>query len=235
MYRLVLLSLLAPVLSAAPLKFASGVQRTHVIELYSSEGCSSCPPAESWLGGLRTAPGLWRDFVPVAFHVVYWDYLGWTDRFASRDFTARQYAYSRTWHTESVYTPGFVLDGEEWRAGAGHALPPASTDQPGVLTVELSEDGKCLVHFAADGDHVVFASLLGGDIVSPVRAGENSGRTLRHEFVALGLAHAPLENGRAELTLATKKPAGVARLALAVWVARRGELTPRQATGGWIE
>ena len=84
---LLLLYLLVVPLAAVPLKFSSGGTRTHLVELYSSEGCSSCPPAEKWLGDLRDEAELWRDFVPVAFHVVYWDHLGWRDRFASKEVT----------------------------------------------------------------------------------------------------------------------------------------------------
>src|SRR4051812_9133614 len=113
MRLLFLLVLLGSSLVAAPSRFTSGQTRTHLLELYSSEGCSSCPPAEAWVGGLREAPGLWRDFVPVAFHVAYWDQLGWRDRFATPEFNARQYAYASAWGTESVYTPEFVLDGAE--------------------------------------------------------------------------------------------------------------------------
>src|ERR1043166_1377606 len=78
---------------AGELSFQSSEQRTPLIELYTSEGCSSCPPAEAWLSKLKTEAGLWKDFVPVAFHVDYWDHLGWRDRFASAVFTERQRAY----------------------------------------------------------------------------------------------------------------------------------------------
>src|SRR3954469_11090424 len=97
--------------SAAEVTFESGPQRTHLLELYTSEGCSSCPPAETWFSKLKDQPRLWRDFVPVAFHVDYWDRLGWRDPFAAKTWTARQYAYSTTWKNGSVYTPGFVLNG----------------------------------------------------------------------------------------------------------------------------
>src|SRR5689334_18800483 len=107
---------------AAEVTFESGPARTHLIELYTSEGCSSCPPAEAWLSKLKDEPRLWRDFVPLAFHVDYWDRLGWRDPFASKEWTARQYAYSAGWKSESVYTPGFVLDGREWR---NNDVPPA--------------------------------------------------------------------------------------------------------------
>jgi hypothetical protein len=76
----------------------SGPQRVSSIELYTSEGCGSCPPAEQWLSGLRNDSRLWRVLAPVAFHVDYWDRLGWKDRFAQFAFTARQYAYARNWN-----------------------------------------------------------------------------------------------------------------------------------------
>lgn len=232
MRLLLLFALLAAPLAAAPAHFTSGEGRTHLLELYSSEGCSSCPPAEAWLGGLRDAPGLWRDFVPVAFHIVYWDQLGWRDRFASKEFTARQYAYSGAWGSDSVYTPGFVLDGAEWRRSG---KPPAAAGKAGLLAVEYADDGACRVKFAVPGDYEVHVALLGGGIVSGVKAGENEGRTLHHEFVALALAAAPLRDGAAELKLPRKTEPGVARQALAVWITRRGDLTPVQATGGWVD
>src|SRR2546427_12578483 len=94
--------------------FESKPTRTHLIELFTSEGCSSCPSAEAWLSKLKAEPRLWKDFVPIAFHVDYWDRLGWRDPFAAKEWTARQYQYSAVWKSDSVYTPGFWLDGREW-------------------------------------------------------------------------------------------------------------------------
>jgi len=233
--RILLLILLnTAVVSAAPQIFTSGPGRTHLIELYSSEGCSSCPPAEGWLGGLRDDPGLWRDFVPVAFHVVYWDHLGWRDRFASREYTARQYAYASQWSSDSVYTPGFVLDGAEWRRSSGQHPPLSSAEKAGILSVEYADGGVCRVKFDQPGDYDVHVVLLGGGITSGVRAGENNGRTLHHDFVALALKEARLNDGAAEMILPSPAREGVARTSLAVWVTHRGELVPLQATGGWL-
>src|SRR5438270_9390200 len=81
----------------AEVAFRSGPAKVALVELYTSEGCSSCPPAEKWLGSLTADPGLWRQFVPVAFHVNYWDNLGWRDALATKAFTDRQYAYSAAW------------------------------------------------------------------------------------------------------------------------------------------
>src|SRR2546421_8506510 len=111
---------------AADRVFESGPQRVHMIELFTSQGCSSCPPAEAWLSKFKTEPRLWKDFVPLAFHVDYWDRLGWRDPFAAKEWTARQYQYSASWKSDAVYTPGFVLDGHEWR-DRNIPIPPAQT------------------------------------------------------------------------------------------------------------
>lgn len=230
--------------AAEPQRFANGPARVSLVELYTSEGCSSCPPAERWLGALRDDAGLWKTFVPVAFHVNYWDRLGWTDRFASREATQREYAYADVWGTGSVYTPCIVRDGAEWH-GAGEKISAASGAPAGTLTA--SYDGVVLrakfspVVRPANEQYEIHAALLGGGIVSKVTGGENSGETLHHEFVALALAQG---EPNTEIKLAAPKAAGsradtsaqagVPRRALAVWVTRRGELAPLQATGGWL-
>src|SRR5215467_12960255 len=81
-------------LGAERIKFQSGTNRAALVELYTSEGCSSCPPAEEWLSQLKIDPRLWMDFVPVAFHVDYWVYLGWRDPFGTGSFSERQRAYA---------------------------------------------------------------------------------------------------------------------------------------------
>ena len=221
----------------APQVFSSSENRTHLIELFSSEGCSSCPPAEAWLNGLRGEPGLWRDFVPVAFPVDYWDRLGWADRLATREFTARQYAYAEAWGATTVYTPGFVLDGREWRERSGQK-PPAAGAKAGVLKVEVGE-GRVRVIFAPavaiPGNYEVHVAVLAGGIISQVKAGENRGETLAHDFVARSLTAYPLAAGAAEFTLPVDRTSGGKRHALAVWVTRPTSLEPLQATGGWLD
>src|SRR6202011_564843 len=75
--------------------FESGPQRTHLLELFTSEGCSSCPPPEAWLSKLKAEPRLWKDFVPIAFHVDYWDRLGWGAPFWGEGLTGRPYSHLR--------------------------------------------------------------------------------------------------------------------------------------------
>ena len=179
--------------------FRSGPQPVWLLELFTSEGCSSCPPAEKWLGALREDPRLWHEFVPVAWHVDYWDRLGWRDRLASKTSTARQYSYAETWSAGSVYTPCFVRGGAEWHPG-DPAEAGAKREAAGVLTLTWrgGPEGRCEVSFAPAASlraraWDVNVALLGGGIVSDVRAGENRGRELRHEFVALRLATVRLE------------------------------------------
>ena len=106
---------LAAVTPATAVTYDRGVEPVALIELFTSEGCSGCPAADEWLGALAGEPGLWREVVPVAFHVDYWDHLGWVDPFATQWNSERQRRYSRAWGKDVIYTPGFVLNGSEWR------------------------------------------------------------------------------------------------------------------------
>ncbi len=229
--------------SAEPLRFSSGTTRVALIELYTSEGCSSCPPADQWLASQADKPGLWTEFVPVEFHVNYWDSLGWKDRLSTPDFTAREYAYASAWGSPNVYTPCFVRNGAEWRPLLGG--PPAAVGgDPGSLSVAV-ESGACQVVFApgaggGGGDYVVHVAVLGGGLSSKVTAGENDGHTLTHEFVVLGLAKGALAKGASGSALEGRvelpKPIvqDARRRALAAWVTRSDDLMPVQATGGWL-
>src|SRR5205085_1292377 len=133
---LLLAVLLAVNARAGEIVFESKPARTHLLELFTSEGCSSCLPAEAWLTSLKNEPRLWQDFVPVAFHVDYWDHLGWRDPLASPKWTQRQTEYSTRWKQESVYTPAFALDGTEWHQG----VLTAATEPAGVLKIVVNGD-----------------------------------------------------------------------------------------------
>lgn len=217
--------------------FTSGPAQTRLIELFTSEGCSSCPSADRWLNQLKDHEGLWRDFVPVAWHVDYWDRLGWPDRFATQEFTGRQYLYRAAWETPNVYTPCFVLDGGEWRERFLRR-PPKPADEQGVLHVEVA-GGRCRVSFTPKFDpdlkYEAHAALLGANITTQVKAGENRGETLRHEFVALTTAHSSLRDGTGEFALPKSDQPGVPRRALAVWITRKGSTEVLQAAGGWLD
>jgi hypothetical protein len=231
--------------AANPAKFSSGIAQVAVIELYSSEGCSSCPPAEKWLGELRDKPGLWKDFVPMEFHVTFWNGLGWNDRLSKPEFTEREYAYASTWGTKRVYTPCFVRNGDEWRPKDASA--DARSGMAGELTVSIGDDRVCGIRFIPGKDlegapsmYVAHLALLGGGIASKVTGGENKGATLKHEFAVLWLKEetfVPENEGPtlfASIPMPKPEGEGAARFAMAAWVTRYGELEPIQATGGWL-
>jgi hypothetical protein len=217
--------------------FESKPARTHLLELFTSEGCSSCPPADVWLSNLKKEPQLWRDFVPVAFHVDYWDHLGWRDPFASKIWTARQYDYSARWKTGSVYTPGFVLDGHEWR---NESVPSPSAQPAGVLSIRLLDGGRATATYqplsGGGREYEIHLARLGFGLSTNVKAGENSGRKLRHDFVVLSLTNETLAGGPKELGFpaAASGQTGDARGALAAWVTEVGQMQPIQAVGGWL-
>jgi hypothetical protein len=193
---------------------------------------------------LKENPKLWKDFVPIAFHVDYWDYLGWKDPFGSQAHTQRQHDYAALWRSRSVYTPGFVLDGTEWREWSNRTeLRRPSTKAVGVLTAR-SEDGRqWRLHFqpaagSASASCDFHAALLGFDLSSDVKAGENRGRKLEHDFVVLALATAAgTKSDRAAqstIALNPKLASASKRLGFAAWVTASRSLQPLQAVGGWL-
>lgn len=216
----------------------SGPRRNSLLELYTSEGCSSCPPAEKWMASLLENGSLWKNVVPISFHVNYWDYLGWKDPYASPAFAERQHTYARSWNTETVYTPEFVLNGREWR---DRRLPlNGPSDSPGRLVVEqISSTTYRVTFYPENGFAARFAhlALLGFDLKSNIRSGENAGRELIHQFVVLDLVRSPLEKearGNEWTTVLETSTRPPGRIAVAAWITDSGNLEPLQAAGGWI-
>jgi hypothetical protein len=170
---------------------AIGAGPVAVVELYTSEGCSSCPPADRWLSGLgRTAAPL--RVIPLALHVPYWDYIGWQDRFASPRFEERQRRAARLSGSGVVYTPQVVLNGRDFRGWNGAAFGAAleglagqSFDASLNLAARFSRgaiDGSLSARGPA-GARVVLVRFENG-LESQVGAGENAGRRLSHDYVA---------------------------------------------------
>ena len=224
---------------ADQLRFESGEKRVSFVELFTSEGCSSCPPAERTLSKLTSHPSLWKTFVPVAFHVNYWDNLGWKDRLASAEFTQRQHIYASGWRSGTVYTPEFVLNGREWQWSGADALARESNERPGSLTVLENGAGNFTVTFGPTkpmtGQVLAHVALLGFGVKSDVARGENAGRKLMHDFVVLAQGDSALEGSalRAEFKLPEDGSQSHPR-AIAAWVSAGGDPTPIQATGGWL-
>ena len=165
----------------------SGAQRATVLELYTSEGCDSCPPADRWLSGQKSwsAAGL---LVPLVFHVDYWDHLGWKDPFGSAENTRRQHAQASFSGAKFVYTPQFLRDGKDWRrsdrvlsdrreAGASIEMELTNPKQgPWSVNAEVR---ALTPNPAAE----VWLAVFENNLVSQVNLGENRGQTLHHDFV----------------------------------------------------
>jgi len=175
-------------------------------------------------------------------HVDYWDGLGWPDRFAKPEFTQRQRRYASSWDRGAVYTPAFVVNGKEWSGFFNRELPPrARSEKVGVLAVALKAGNEAVGTFSPEnsprGPLKLEVALLGTNLQSDVKRGENSGRKLNHDFVALHLAKIDMTKQGNHWTgtvllstnAETDKPT-----ALAAWIKPAETAPPIQATGGWL-
>lgn len=165
----------------------SGTQPPIVVELYTSEGCSSCPPADRWLSTLKDQPGL----LPLAFHVNYWNHLGWQDRFATPATTQRQHQVRAFQNGRYVYTPQVVLQGKDHRNWHGQkASDLRQTTQTGKApapTLQLRRDGgqvSATVGAVTSMPQLAgYWAVLQDGLASKVTRGENAGETLTHDHV----------------------------------------------------
>ena len=220
---------------AEEITFSSDRQQTVLIELYTSEGCNSCPPAEEYLNGLKQHQDLWRVYIPVAFHVDYWDYLGWHDPYADAAHAKRQSRYAKQRNLRTVYTPAFVVNGKAWRPGWLNPELPNNGKPAGELKVTIK--GKQLTASYTPVTLPVEKltlniAVLGMDLVSHIKAGENTGRTARHEFVVVGYKTINSNNGQWTASLPALHYKAARQYAIAVWVNRLSDPTPEQAVGG---
>ena len=190
-------------------------QKVVVVELFTSEGCSSCPPADELLGRLRpdlSAKNI--QVIPLGFHVDYWDGLGWKDRFSSANFTQRQEQYARNLKVDGPYTPEMVVDGTVEFVGnnTGRAQQAIRQEasQPEVATVKISAPvaEQLAIQIKAPvslGDALVMLAITEDNLATKVGGGENGGRTLHHAAVVRELRQlGRLQGGGFETTVALK-------------------------------
>jgi hypothetical protein len=161
-----------------------------VVELYTSEGCSSCPPADRWLSSLKGR----NDVLALAFHVNYWDRLGWPDRFASAEYTARQSDIATRLRSSQVYTPQVVVNGQDWRNWPKLPNTQKANTQPAPQVVMQRQGDQVLAQVAALNSTALYSGyfvVLEDQHESKVRAGENAGATLKHDHVVRLLRTVP--------------------------------------------
>jgi hypothetical protein len=200
---------------------ASGPLTRPLVELYTSEGCDSCPPAERWLSSrFGAAAGTAASAIALAFHVDYWDRLGWVDRFANADYTARQYAMMHANGGTFVYTPQLLLQGRDfaaWRDADTSPIDAAARTNAGATIAMDVVPGERefvvhanarILHGSGAHDAELFVAYADSGLVSQIGAGENRGLRLTHDHVVRALRLAGRESGagRVDATLTLTKP-----------------------------
>ena len=180
--------------SALPCAVKSGPMTAALVELYTSEGCSSCPSADRRLSQLPDRKFSADKIVPIALHVDYWDYIGWRDPYAKAAFSERQHWLVKVNNQTTVYTPHFFVSGRELGNGSSDLVSetrrinrqPARADvglrtnsiKPGILSLDVQASSTDV--FAPLG---LFVAVTESKLVSQVRSGENKGATLDHDYV----------------------------------------------------
>ena len=203
-----------PVAHAAECSAASGPQRVAVLELYTSEGCDSCPPADKWVNELPARKLTVERVLPLAFHVDYWNQLGWTDPFSQAIFSERQRQHSKRRGVNFVVTPQMLLNGQDYRRGGlfddiDNRVKAINRSKP-QAEIHVTENstatslaGKVEVSVAGGAElrrAQVYLALYENNLVTAVPAGENKGRTLRHEFVVRNLVGPLALDGQGNLS-----------------------------------
>lgn len=193
---------------AAECSAKSGAATVPLLELYTSEGCSSCPPADKWMSGINN-----DKVTPLAFHVDYWDYIGWKDKFSKAEYSDRQRKGAAFAGAGFVYTPQFVMNGRDFKGWDNSRLSESiEKNQKLASRANLSldaaqENGKITLKASAQAVKLadaknadVFIALYENKLVSKVNAGENSGRELKHDYVVRELFGAYQINNQNEFT-----------------------------------
>lgn len=174
---------------AAMCQAQSGARVTPVIELYTSQGCSSCPPADRWLSQLKVEGEPYGNAVVQAFHVAYWDYIGWADPFAAPAHTQRQRQIALWNQQRSIYTPQVVANGRDWRDWhrSGRVLPQVPESAGASISIQqrAKDQFEATVTLQDRGitDWAAYWTVTQDAFQTSVKAGENAGETLRNDHV----------------------------------------------------
>jgi hypothetical protein len=240
---LILFTIFSSTVIAEDITFSSSTNKAQLIELYTSQGCSSCPIAEHKLSQLVTHSDLWSKIIPIAFHVDYWDYLGWKDLYSNASNTQKQKQHYQLGNISNIYTPGFVVDGKEWRGFfKGENFPAKTTTKSGKLSLTLNTTSN-KVEMAFNNQTNILPNschfaLMSFDKVH-IKAGENSGLALQQDFAAIATQSSKIQFKNDHYVCAASMDnikhisLKQQKLALVGWVSS-STLQPIQATGGWL-
>lgn len=173
-----------------------------VVELFTSEGCSSCPPADDAVGRLE---GQAKNIYVLSFHVDYWNYLGWKDKYSNPAYSGRQQQYGSIFHIENIYTPQIIVNGKTQFVGSNEtqlkeSISASVADLPGnniEIKVSQADNHKIPVSITSNGDaklklNVALVQNFAKDFI---QRGENKGKTLSHFFIVRDFQVSPTQNG----------------------------------------
>ncbi len=182
-----------------------------VVELFTSQGCSSCPPADEYLGKLAQEPGV----IPLALHVDYWDYIGWEDGFADPRFTDRQRAYARVAGKSTIYTPQMIV------GGVDHVVGSDPDMVAGMIRRHQSAEQTVTLSLVRQGDEVAISATARAGLGAPlvvqlvrfmpsarveIERGENAGRAITYSNIVTSWTRVGQWDGAADLSLTVPAP-----------------------------
>lgn len=232
-------------LNAEIIELKSGDTKKELIELYTSESCSSCPPAERWINQLKDQEGLWKTYIPTEFHVDYWNHLHWVDKYSKKSFSQRQRNYHRKLQA-GVYTPQVIQSGENQRQWYRKNLSDKVKKQTaeGLITSSVNLDtGKVEIEFELKNKNSnelsCHIALMAGEIKTKVKRGENSGRNLSHEFVVIEFSEDHLVKNKSKhqcrLDIDLVEYNKHKSRSVAVWVSETNSGRVIQSAGAWVK
>jgi hypothetical protein len=210
-----------------------------VVELFTSQGCASCPPADALIHDIANDPAMRGRVIPLAFHVDYWDSLGWRDPFSSADWTQRQARYARTMRLSSAYTPQAVVNGSRQvvgsdRAAMSAALEKASNEKPsGEIALTARRDGNSLIatiHANVPATDDLMLAIVEDGVTTKIEHGENAGRTITNDAIVRKLVQITPGNSTVPLHPAWRSLSATAfvqdRITLTIGAAATARVAP---------
>lgn len=214
-----------------------------VIELFGSEGCSSCPPADeilrSWTAAAKTQG---KNIFTLSFHVDYWNYLGWADPFSNSQFTQRQYEYAKVLPSSSVYTPQMIINGTHAFVGSNKSLAQKYVDQylqvvpNNKITLSISGNDPNLIEVSYQcrewmADTVLNVALVENDLESKPTRGENAGRQLKHANVVREFRTISFQQKDGKVVFTKPKTNDLNRFSIMAYLQRKSNMNIIAAEG----
>ncbi len=212
-------------LLATPICFADCVAQaqpsSQLVELYTSEGCSSCPPADRWLASLDQQQ---NTLIPLSFHVDYWNGLGWADPFSNAAFSQRQRVLADRANA-TVYTPGVFLSGLEWRSWGGSASASAATHRSALSATAKLRARQLSIALGTDQQEstIGYVAIAENGLETQVPRGENAGRKLHHAHVVRALQPISFRNQSAAMTMTIPTKVKLDQAEVVVWLEEQGK------------